>query len=386
MQDQFFTMKILHLVYTKQVAGAERYLLSLLPGLKNSGMDCSLICITPTADAYKFTGFCEELNQKGVETILMTGAGFNLFFLARRINRYLRANNIRFLHAHLFKADLLAVVVKKFFNPKLFLLSTKHGYQEKYLSNYHVNKGKVSRDVYYYIARTICRNTDAQFTISRAMSDLYFDLKLTRERMHFIYHGISVSPPGDTHLKINREQDWGRLVIVGRLEPIKGHQYLFRAMPAVMEKFPQIRLQVIGNGTQKDLLRELAVEVGAEKNIEFLGFQEDTYYYMSSADVIVLPSLFEPFGLVYLEAFALQVPIIAFDVPATNEIVVNKESGLLVPVYDSAALAKMIIFLLENREERERLARNGYRRFREYYNTERMINDTIDWYRKVLSD
>ncbi len=376
----------MHLIYSEQVAGAEKYLLNLLPGLKDSGIDCRLICVTPPADQIKFIGFCDALNQKGVEAILIKGSKPGFLRVARFIHRYLRDNNIGYLHAHLFKSDLLAVMVKKFFNRKLFLISTKHGYQEKYLSKYPANNGKIDHDIYYFLSRYICRNTDQQVTISKAMSDLYYDLKLTRERMHYIYHGVSISPLGskyDNEQPVNEEY---HLVVVGRIEFIKGHQYLFKAMPAVMEKFPGIKLRIIGNGTQKESLLEQASVLGIDKNIEFLGFQEDPGPVMSSSDIIVLPSLFEPFGLVYLEALALRVPIVAFDVPACNEIVSNNETGLLVPVYDSAALAQKIIYLLENPAEKIRLAENGYLKYTSYYSTARMIKDTLAWYRSIIQD
>ena len=379
-------MKILHLIYSEQVAGAERYLLDLLPGLKNSGIECSLICVTPPIDKHKFTDFCDELNQHGVEAILLTATKYNFFSVAATINSYLRKNTIKNLHAHLFKSDLLAVMVKKLFNHKLFLISTKHGYQEKYFNNYPTKRGEIRRDVYYLISRYLCRNINAQFTISKAMSDLYYELKLSKDRMQFIYHGISVSPLVKKAIFEEKESVTHRLLVVGRLETIKGHEYLLKAMPDVIKRFPGVKLQIIGNGTQKQKLKELAVRLAIANSIEFLGFQHDPYPFIASADIMVLPSLFEPFGLVYLEAFALKVPIVAFDVPACNEIVVNNETGLLVPVGDSAGLAQKINLLLEKSEERERLSENGYHQYVNYYNSKRMIRDTVNWYGTVLKN
>ena len=101
---------------------------------------------------------------------------------------------------------------------------------------------------------------------------------------------------------------------------------------------------------------------------------------------MIRPSLFDLFVLVYLEALALKVPIVAFDVPACNEIVVNNETGLLVPVGDSAGLAQKINLLLEKSEERERLSENGYHQYVNYYKSERMISDTVHWYGAVLKN
>ncbi len=378
-------MKILHLIYSEQVAGAEKYLLNLLPGLQTEGIDCDLICVSPAKHKYKFIALCDELNKKGVKTTLMTGGKFNFLSVAKRVSEYLKKNNINYLHTHLFKSDLLAVMLKKIFNKKIFLISTKHGYQEKYLSDYAVKKKKISYNTYYFISKYLAHHINEHVTISKAMSDLYFDLKIIPRRMKYIYHGINVAVPFSTghreEFRIARPQ----LVIAGRVEEIKGHKYLFDAMPAIIDKFPDVKLLVIGNGTQKEFLLSKTASLGIEKNISFLGFLENPYPYIAHSDIIVLPSLFEPFGLVYIEAFALKTPVIAFDVPASNEIIRDDETGLLVPLANSEILAEKIIYLLQNPEERNRLAEKGYAAYTGYYNTNRMVKDTADWYRSIIS-
>lgn len=374
-------MKILHLIYSEQVAGAERYLLSLLPGLKDLGIDCRLICITPQKDKHKFVALCDELNQKGVETLLLTGSKYAFWGLARKVNRYLRQNDIRHLHSHLFKSDLLAVIVKKFFYRKLFLLSTKHGYREQYVSNYPANKGTGEHGLYYRISKWICRNTDQQVTISRAMSDLYFELRLTKEPMHFIHHGINIPT---IPVQPDPVVSAGKLVVVGRVELIKGHRYLLNALPEIIRFFPGVKLQIIGNGNEKQNLMQLAQTLGIYNHVEFSGFKEDPAPFIAASDIIVLPSLFEPFGIVFLEAFALKTPVIAFDVPAANEILVNGETGVMVPAKDSKALAARIIHLLQHPEERKRLSTNAFKCYEQQYTLSHMLKETAGWYKKVI--
>lgn len=378
-------MKILHLIYSEQVAGAEKYLANLLPGLKKEGIDCQLICVCPPADAHKFSTYCEALNDKGVKTILITGTKFGFVSVARRINLYLRDNHIGYLHSHLFKSDLLAVMIKKCFNKKISLLSTKHGYQEKYLSSYDEHKGRIVYNGYYFISRYLARNINEHVAVSKTMSDLYYDLKLTRTRVKYIHHGIDMPALPETVTEKKFRLASPQLVIIGRIEKMKGHQYLFEAMPGIIKQFPEVKLLVIGNGTQKEYLVKLASRLGIENNILFMGFEEDPYPFISHSDVTVLPSLFEPFGLVYIEAFALKVPVVAFDTPACNEIVSDNETGLLAPVYNSAALADKIIYLLQHPEERKRIGENGYVKYTGYYNTERMTRETAAWYRSVIT-
>lgn len=378
-------MKIAHLIYSEQVAGAEKYLLDLLPGLKEQGIECHLLCITPEKDAYKFTALCTELNSKGVKTTQLYGTVKNFLSLASSVNKYLTDNAISYLHAHLFKSDLLAVLVKKLFNRKIILLSTKHGYEEKYCSNYHRYKGKIVYNLYYFISKYLLRNIDKQVAVSKAMSDLYYQLKLTGERLPFIHHGININKLTEVDVKEQYRFSEQQLIILGRIEEVKGHTYLFDALPDVVKVFPDVQLLVIGNGTQQPALQQQAASLGIEKNISFLGFQANPYPLMENSDVMVSPSLYESFGLVFIEAFAMRLPVIAFDAPAANEIISNENNGLLVPVYNSKALAEKIIFLLQNSQERKRLADAGHEKYTSYFNTSRMVKQTADWYRSVIS-
>jgi glycosyltransferase involved in cell wall biosynthesis len=376
-------LTIAHLIYSEQVAGAEKYLLDLLPGLKAEGIECRLICVCPAAAKEKFTGFCDELNSKGVPAVLMTGTKSGFLMIAGQISRYLRDNDIHYLHAHLFKSDLLAVLVKKLYYRKIFLLSTKHGYEEKYLSTYPVHKGKRVYNAYYFISKYVVRNINAQFAVSKMMSDMYYNLTLTPRPVKYIHHGtgMPVLPEDTAQYRLGSPQ----LVIVGRIEAVKGHQYLFDAMPAVIKKFPDVILLIIGNGTYKEQLIKRAAALGIEKNILFMGYLQNPYGYISQSDILVQPSLFESFGLVYIESFALKVPVVAFDVPACNEIVINNETGLLAPMFNSSDLAEKIIYLLQNPDERRRIGENGYEAYQQYYNTSRMAKETAEWYKSVIT-
>jgi glycosyltransferase involved in cell wall biosynthesis len=111
-----------------------------------------------------------------------------------------------------------------------------------------------------------------------------------------------------------------------------------------------------------------------------LGFQQNPYAFVANSDIIVQPSLFETFGLVYIEAFALKVPVIAFDVPAGNEVMENNRTGLLVPKGDSNLLAEKIIYLSGNPQERARIAGNAFTAYQEKFTTDIMIKNTASWY------
>ncbi len=376
-------MKILHLIYTHGVAGAEKYLLDILPELKKKGIDAELMCVCPYSKGEKVQVYCKRMEALGIKTTLIKGTKFNTPGIVKKIHRYCKSNRIAIIHSHLFNSDVLAVLVKKLFNKKMFLLSTKHGYRESYFIGSNFRLGKIKHGLYYYITRMLVHNIDVNIAVSNSIAGLYYNLKLTKEKFRVIHHGINLQQNIKRNEALPYRQAATQLIIVGRLEKIKGHQYLFDAMPGVIAAYPDVKLLVLGEGSEQAFLQQKANAMGMGDKVVFMGFRTDPYTYIANSDLIVLPSLYEPFGLVYIEAFALKVPVIAFDVPACNEIVTNNETGILVPLYDSLALKNNIVDLLQNPAERQRLTENGYKKYREYFNTCRMVNETAALYNSL---
>jgi glycosyltransferase involved in cell wall biosynthesis len=312
----------------------------------------------------------------------MNGSKKDFLSIAKKINNYIKQENISVVHSHLSNADLIAVLIKIIYNKKLFVISSKHGYDEKYLVKYspEVNPHIIDRNVYYYFTKFLLKNIDVNLSISRAISDLYFNIKLAPAPYHYIHHGISKTSTVDSGIMVVPNQ----LIIIGRLEKMKGHTFLLNAMPEIISQFPDIKLLILGEGAEKSNLEKQAKELEISNAITFMGFKPNPDLYIQQSEVIVLPSLFEPFGLVYIEAFSLKVPVVAFNVPASNEIIVDNETGLLAHKFDSKMLAQKIIYLLQNPDEKKRITENAYQKFLNYYTSERMVTATADWYKSVV--
>lgn len=374
-------MKVLQLIYTTGLSGAEKYLIDIIPELKSHGINCDLICVGPQSKIDQLREYCAAAESKGIKTVLITSKHrIDYISIAKKINNYIKEYDIKFIHSHLFNADIIAVFVKRFFNRNIFLLSTKHGYSERYLIRYKNNLGKIPYDFYYFITKLCLKYIDLNITVSRSISDLYFKLKLTKNKMPFIHHGITITKSnGSIEQNITGDP---KLLVVGRLEEIKGHSYLIAALPVIAEHFPAIKILFLGNGSLKAKLIQQATALGVISNIEFLG-------YKNPADIspmckaMVIPSLYESFGLIYIEAFALKIPVIAFDAPAANEIIIDEENGFLAHGYNAEALAQKIIYVLKNPEKRETVIANAYNNYISYYNTDRMISEMVELYRSL---
>jgi len=175
------------------------------------------------------------------------------------------------------------------------------------------------------------------------------------------------------------------ILYVGNLEPRKGLDILIRAMAIVVRVIKDVRLIVIGSGVMLDNLQKLVIKLGLSQHVIFTGFAEDNkkLLYYKSADIFVLPSLYEIFGIVNLEAMACGLPIIATKVGGIPDIVEDGSNGLLVPYRNPKALADAIIYLLENDDVRKKMGKKSYCRVKEY-SWENIVEKTETLYNGLI--
>jgi len=153
------------------------------------------------------------------------------------------------------------------------------------------------------------------------------------------------------------------LLFVGRLVEKKGAEYLIRALPAVLQNFPQATLLIVGEGALSQDLRNLASVLGVSPSIRFLGRlpNQDLPSYFMAADVFVGPSIVdakgdtEGLGIVFLEAAAASLPIVGTGVGGSGEFLVEGVTGILVPQRDPYSLGQAICQVLAEPELRNRL-------------------------------
>jgi glycosyltransferase involved in cell wall biosynthesis len=159
--------------------------------------------------------------------------------------------------------------------------------------------------------------------------------------------GDWIDQPGGTEAAAIRQEfhcagDDFVMGAIGRLEPQKGHQYLFHALAVLRPKLPEIRLWVVGDGTLRESLERLATELDLLANVRFVGNRRDMRSIYAALDLVVMPSLWEGLPIALLEAMACRRPIIATSVGGIPEVIQHEVNGILVPPKDGVALAVAI--------------------------------------------
>jgi len=165
--------------------------------------------------------------------------------------------------------------------------------------------------------------------------------------------------------------------------PVKGHTYLIMAFAQVITEIPNIRLVFLGDGELRGELSGQVKTLGLEKHVLFLGIRNDVPEIISCSDLFVLPSINEEFGVVLLEAMAMKCPIVAANVGGVPEVVLDGETGVLVPLKDPVQLARGIIRLLKDRSLAFQMAECGYQRLKTYFDINE-VSKTEHLYKELL--
>ena len=299
------------------------------------------------------------------------------FTALSRLYHLMKREKFHILHTHLFRADLFGLHIGKLAGIPI-RVSTIHN-AEDFFSNPLI--GFFLRRSYNCAHKII--------TISRAVKEtLITDIGVASNKIAIIYYGLDIEssqnkPPLDIRYNLGIEKQVPLIGTVGRLAVQKGHRYLIEAFPAVKKEFPNSKLLIVGHddeGLREDL-EKLIAKLGLEGEVFLPGYLDGASV-MNSIDVFVLPSLWEGFGLVLLEAMAAGKPIVASKVNAIPEIVIDGETGILVPSKDPEALANAIISMLRKPEHSIAMGQRGRERLAREFSIERMVRETEKIYER----
>ncbi len=347
------------------------------------GHQVDFLCLYKAGKKENTKKFCDRVSNGGIKIHYVAVGSFPSYSTLSAINKVIKKGKYDLVHTHLLHADFFVAAARWLFRNKTKQVSTKHGYEEAYNNAYGFDPSHKKKNRYWRIARFAEKRISRSFAISGGLYNLYSGLGIcSKEKLDLIYYGFDF----DDSYSYNEEYRYGnpQLAIVGRLTGFKGHRYAFQALKILKRNYPEISLVVIGSGELEDQLKNQVVELGIDENVVFTGFQPNPRDYVHSSDIALLPSVSEGFGLVVLEAMSVKRPLVTFDVPSPNELLENHQTGWMVEPYNVEKYAGAIHHLVENKEDRNRIAQAAYSKLKDYYNLNRMVTETLDFYAKLV--
>jgi glycosyltransferase involved in cell wall biosynthesis len=288
-----------------------------------------------------------------------------------RLARFLRRERVDILHVHLFEPSVVGLLAGAVARTPMCVL-TRH------YSDYHT---RIHKRWHVKLDQMCTRLSDVVIAVSQHTGEHLVEVEgAPREKVAVIVNGIDfdrVRPSEGGRERVRQELGIGDghlMLIVARLHPEKGYDQLFAALPELKARVSApFLLAVAGTGAMEGAFREKARALGCESVVRFLGFRRDVADLMVAADLVVLPSLAEAFGLALAEAVYLGVPVVATRTGGIPEIVRDGVDGVLVPPGDVAALAAALAGLLNDPARRRGLSGQGRERVVREFSFEDMV-------------
>lgn len=377
--------RVLHLINSLAQGGAERSLVELLPRLRERSIESHVAVLRRTEDSFE-----DEVRQLGVPLIDLRSPG--RLTAPFRVRQTLRRVRPSLLHTTLFDADLIgrlgavltavpvvssqvnmAYSVPRGDDPnvsqwKLALVRWLDGITARHLAAAH---HAVSGPVWRMAVTELGVPPESVTVIPRGRDRARLGIP-SLERRRRVRHSLGIAP--STPVVVN----------VGRQEYQKDQETLLRAQRILLDRGLQTSVLLVGRaGNASESLREVAGRNELQESVRFMGYRSDVTDLVAASDVFAFPSRFEGLPGSVLEAMALDVPVVASDIPPNRDVLDGGRNGLLVPVADAEALADAIQDTLEGGDEVARRVAAARAAFEGVYDLDRVADDMGAWFRSV---
>ena len=350
---------ILHISRTMDIGGAERIVYQLSSDLKD---EFDSVHVASTGGLWE-----SELATQGIQhhKILDIDSKnpLTILKLLYTIRQIIKNNEITIVHTH-HRMAAFYIRLLKLFNSKLIHVYTAH----------NVFKDKLPL---YKFALGNAKSVAVGEAVNKNLKE---DVGITDSRV--IYNGVVLKETDDQVDEIISYSGI-KLGCIARLSEQKGLTYLLDAMSLLTVK--DIRLFIVGDGELRNELENKVKELDLQDSVTFLGYRKDIVECINSFDFCVLPSVFEGFGLVAIEAFMNSKTLVATDIPGLNEVVTN-ENGVLVPAKDPAALASAIDKLATDATLRQELASQAKKDYENKFSYPLFLENYRELYRELKGE
>ena len=355
-------MKIVHVVYSLEMGGAEILVAQLCRLQRANGHDVSVI-------AYSNLGALgETLVDDGIPVLVLGEAPFVKTF--RRFWNELKRLRPEVVHCHNPAPTLQAAIPARLTGTRC-VLSTRHSLVA---APYDVKEERA----FNFVARFcdwivgICDAT---------CENLRHTPGAHRNKIVRVYNGVDPVPPAPP-------EEWPEkrgftLLFVGRLAPIKSLQTLIRAAVLAAPRVPGLQLWIVGHGHERQRLEDLVKELAADNLVTFWGEQLDVAGFFSVSDAYCMSSTSEGLPMSLLQAMSIGLPAIVTDVGGMAEVVKNAHAGLATPVGDVEAMAEAIVHVALDENRRAVFRDNAQTAYAELFTLERMDAAYMELYRRT---
>ena len=363
-------LNVLQLIPTLDRSGAEKQMVLLATGLPRDRFRVEVAALT------RLGPLAADLEAAGVPVTRIGKRHKADPFALTKLARFLNAKNFDVVQTWIFAANVYGRLAARWARVPVVVTAEMA---------VDLWKGPVQRE----IDRRLARWTDRLVGNSRAVVDFYRKVGVPEDRLACIPSGIAAEePPPVDPTAVRAEFGWAPdapvVLFVGRLAAQKGVDDLIAALDLLQHVRPDLRSLIVGDGPLRGQLEETAHAFRLlDDAVRFLGHRDDVPRLLAASDLLVLPSLYEGLPNVVLEAMRFRKPVVATAAPGTTEVVIDGETGLLVPLRTPTALAEAIRTVIGDPALARRLGESGRARVEAEFRAETMVARFADLYEQL---
>lgn len=377
-------MKVLVVQNIEGIAGSEKYFLAILPALILKGVECSMYCVYKPEHKEQAQLFFDLLDEQNIPCYLQETKSYGSLKIPKKIATTYKNDGFDIIHCHLIYADFWGALIKRLYHKKAKVISTKHGYHEETYVKFCNQPEKLPVNLYYRLFKFTHKRFNRSYACSYGLVDFYERGKLIQKgSMDVIQHGFDY-PEIDRSKTSEYRLSKLQLIISGRLIERKGHTLLIDALPKLVQKYPELKLVILGNGELEDQLKNKVETLNLSAHVEFLGFKTNVDQYLAASDIAIVPSYSEGLPLVIFEAFNAKIPVVTFDAIGCNELVKHEETGLIAKAFSVDDLRIQIEKIINQPELRSKYAEAAYLQLKGHFSLDRMTDSTIKYYQELV--
>ncbi|MEN5434792.1 glycosyltransferase family 4 protein [Sphingobacterium faecium] len=360
-------MRILHIVNGLGTGGAEKLIVDIVPLIVNKGNEVDVLLLNR-----KSTPFLRELKRLKCCKIFFLGCSFYNPLYIFQIIPYLRKYDL--VHVHLFPSMYFVALAKFISFSKTKLIFTEHNTSNRRLQNRLLYP--LERFIYSQYHTVICITEG----VKQALLNRF---RFVDEKFQVLENGVDIlrmqSAVAYSRTEFGYQPDDKILCMVAGFRIQKDQDSIVRALDFLP---PQYKVIFVGDGERRDEVRQLALDLGVDDRINFMGVRTDVYRLLKMCDISILSSHWEGFGLVAVEGMACGIPLIASNVEGLAQVV--SDGGLL---FEKGNVKDLVnkIQSLENPQLYAKVSANGLDRAKKY-DLAVMIDKIISLYRNVVTD
>ena len=381
-------MKICHIITRMILGGAQENTFLTCKGLAQRGWEVSLLCGPQTGAEGSLQDRCrqEGFRFEIVEPMLRQVSPINDWRAMRAMRAWLEREKPAIVHTHSSKAGILGRVAARRAGVPIIIHGV-HG-----MSFNRTQRPWVQR-AYRDLERYCAKFTDKIITVADAMIDQMVAAGVApREKCVTVYSGMETERFDPTRYdkaalraKLGIPADAVVVASVARMFTNKGYEQLIPAMPRIVQQAPQVHFLWIGDGPHRGEYLRQVTQMGLRERLHLTGLvpPEQVAEWLSAADILVHASQWEGLPRVVVQALLLGKPAVAFDVDGTPEVVLDGQTGALVPLNDIEGLAKGAVWLASDANLRRQLGQEGRALCLKRFDWHTMVQQIEGVYREV---